>query len=129
MSAPAGAGFTGLSGVPADELAAWVAESCAAQGVPVKVTDVTVVRRVGVLLRGAADGPGAQARSAAPRDTAARSEAPDDVHSGPVEVAGSWGAGSDDDVVDQGGGDRVLPRQVQRVPRRTQLLPVSDQSA
>lgn len=34
----------------AEDLAAWVAKSCAAQGVPVKVTDPTVVRRVAALL-------------------------------------------------------------------------------
>lgn len=34
-----------------EELAAWVAQSCAAQGLPVKVTDPTVVRRVALLLR------------------------------------------------------------------------------
>lgn len=116
MTAPA-QGFTGLSGLPADDLAAWVAESCAVQGVPVKVTDPTVLRRVGVLLSGAAEGSRAQARSAAPRDSAARSEAPHDVHAGSVKGPGAGGAGSDDDVVDQGADDGVLPRQVQRVPR------------
>lgn len=118
MSTPAGAGFTGLSGLPADDdLAAWVAASCVAQGVPVKVTDVTVVRRVGLLLGGSVGRPRAQARSAAPRDPAGRSEAPDDVHPGTVQGPDAGGAGCDDDVVDQGGGDRVLPRQIQRVPR------------
>jgi hypothetical protein len=36
--------------VPPAEVTAWVQASCAAQGIPVKVTDVTVIRRVGVLL-------------------------------------------------------------------------------
>ena len=40
----------GFSHLDPEDLAAWVRESCASQGVPVKVTDVTVVRRVGVLL-------------------------------------------------------------------------------
>lgn len=33
-----------------DELAAWVAESCAVQGLPVRVTDPTTVRQVAALL-------------------------------------------------------------------------------
>lgn len=37
-----------------DELAAWVAASCAAQGLQVKVTDPATLRRVGVLLTGSA---------------------------------------------------------------------------
>lgn len=40
-----------------DELAAWVAASCAAQGLAVKVTDPTTLRRVGILLTGAAPTP------------------------------------------------------------------------
>lgn len=40
----------GLSNLPPEEIAALVVDSCAASGVPVKVTDPTVVRRVGVLL-------------------------------------------------------------------------------
>jgi hypothetical protein len=42
MSGPA-PGDRGLSGVPADELAAWVAQTCAAQGVPIKVTDLLLI--------------------------------------------------------------------------------------
>jgi hypothetical protein len=37
-----------------DELAAWVAASCATQGLQVKVTDPATLRRVGVLLTGTA---------------------------------------------------------------------------
>ncbi len=37
-----------------DELAAWVAASCAAQGLQVKVTDPATLRRVSVLLTGSA---------------------------------------------------------------------------
>lgn len=50
-----------------DEVAAWVIASCAAQGVPVKVTDVTVVRRVGVLLGATGDGSRAHPRSGSTR--------------------------------------------------------------
>jgi hypothetical protein len=45
----------GLSNLPPETLAAWVEASCAAQGVPAKVTDPTVVRRVGALLGAAPD--------------------------------------------------------------------------
>lgn len=58
----------GLSHLPADELAAWVEASCAAQGVPVKVTDAAVVRRVGMLLGAGADG----SRAPAEREHAGR---------------------------------------------------------
>ncbi|THJ00979.1 hypothetical protein E7Z54_11470 [Nocardioides sp.] len=44
-------------------LAAWVESSCAAQGVPVKVTDPTVVRRVGGLLGASPEGVRARKRS------------------------------------------------------------------
>ena len=53
----------GLSHLPADEVAAWVAASCAAQGVPVKVTDPTVDPSGG----GAAGRRGGRARRAHPR--------------------------------------------------------------
>lgn len=42
----------GLSHLPPDELAAWVEASCAAQGVPARITDAHVVREVAVLLGG-----------------------------------------------------------------------------
>lgn len=47
----------GLSRLSPDALAAWVEASCASQGLAVKITDPTVVRRVGALL-GAATDPG-----------------------------------------------------------------------
>lgn len=39
-------------GLTAEEVQSWVRASCAAQGVPVKVVDVAVIRRVRVLLSG-----------------------------------------------------------------------------
>ena len=53
----------GLSHLSEDELAAWVTASCAAQGVPVKVTDPTVVRRVGALLGAGVEGVRGRKRS------------------------------------------------------------------
>ncbi|GAB2767856.1 hypothetical protein GCM10027020_20870 [Nocardioides salsibiostraticola] len=53
----------GLSHLTDEELAAWVTASCEAQGVPVRVTDPTVVRRVGTLLGAATAGTRARKRS------------------------------------------------------------------
>lgn len=55
------AGATGgvgvLAGLSEEDLVAWVEASCAAQGVPVKVTDPAVVRGVCALLGQAPTGP------------------------------------------------------------------------
>lgn len=98
----------GLSGIPPDELAAWVEASCAAQGVPVKVTDPTVRRRVGVLL-GASEAPRGGARGAgdheAPR---AASGAPNDRDPVGVEPLDSRRSGPNLGVVDHRGDDGAL---------------------
>jgi len=60
----------GLSGLSAEDLAVWVAKSCAAQGVPVKVTDPAVLRQVGVLLTGQASGSGVRSACASTRTAA-----------------------------------------------------------
>ena len=60
----------GLSGMSPEDLAAWVAKSCAAQGVPIKVTDPAVLRQVGVLLTGQASGAGARSACASTRTAA-----------------------------------------------------------
>ncbi len=59
-------------------LAAWVEASCAAQGVPVRVTDPGVLARIGVLLGVA---PGTDGRASG-RSTAAASELPDGLNPG-----------------------------------------------
>lgn len=88
-----------------EALAAWVAESCVAQGVPVKVTDPVVVARVGVLLTGRGSaGPQAQRGPAG----AGRSELPDRGHSGRIEAGAGVRAGSDHGVVEDGGDDGAL---------------------
>ncbi len=43
--------MTTLSGIPVDQLMAILEASCAVQGVPVRVTDPAVIRRVVVLLQ------------------------------------------------------------------------------
>lgn len=54
-------GVGAMAGLSEADITAWVEASCAAQGVPVKVTDPDAVRRVGVLLR-TGDATGAQAK-------------------------------------------------------------------
>ena len=97
----------GLSGLPEDRLSAWVEASCDAQGVPAKVTDGAVLRRVVALLGGAADGTRAHARSASTRTDATRSQPPDRPNSLGVEAAGSGSSGGDDGVIQDGGNDGV----------------------
>jgi hypothetical protein len=101
----------GLSHLSAEQVAAWVAASCGAQGVPVRVSDPVVVRQVGVLLGAAPAGSRAHPRSGSTRDRGVRSVAPDDGHAGRVQGSNSGGAGRDVDVVDDRFDDGVLPRQ------------------
>ncbi len=106
----------GLSHVSDAEVASWVAASCAAQGVPVKVTEPGVVRRVGALLGAAPDGARGRKRSGTRAPSGARSVAPHDGHAGGVEDLDPWGAGSDDGVVDHSLDDGVLPGEVEGAP-------------
>jgi hypothetical protein len=105
-----------VRGVPPERLAAWVEASCAAQGVPPRVTDPALLRRVVVLLGGEADGPRAQARSASARPVADRSESPDRAHPVGVQGPGAGDAGPDDGVVEDRGDDGVLPAEVEAGP-------------
>lgn len=100
----------GLSG---DDLAAWVTASCAAQGVPVKVSDAQVVERVLALL-GRSGGRG-RAKPCTP-GARAPSELPDRLHPGGVESTGAGLAGADDDVVHDGFDDGGLAGEVQARP-------------
>lgn len=107
----------GLSHLTDGELACWVAASCEAQGVPVKVDDPLVVRRVGVLL--GADAAGLRERKRSGTRSAAGSGlvAPLHVHPARVQGLGSGAAGADQDVVDEGAHDGDLAGEVQRRPR------------
>ncbi len=107
----------GLSHLSAEEVAALVEASCAAQGVPVKITDPTLVRQVGALLGGRVGASRAHPRSGSTRDAAGLSVAPHDADAGGVQLPGSLPARLDDDVVDQGFDDGVLSGEVQVVPR------------
>ncbi len=106
----------GVNDLPADRLAAWVESSCAAQGVPARVTDPLVVSRVLVLLGGAAAGPRAHARSASTRPDADWSQPPDGLHPVRGQGAGSLDTRSDDGVVEDRGDDGVLPGEVEGRP-------------
>lgn len=66
-----------------ESLATWVAESCAAQGVPVRATDPGLIARIGVLLGVA---PGTDGRASG-RSTAAASEPPDGFNAGRIQRA------------------------------------------
>lgn len=59
-------------GMTLDQVREWVEDSCAAQGVPVLVSDPAVVARVGVLLGAERRAPLAGARSAPTAATSAR---------------------------------------------------------
>ena len=106
----------GLSDLPADHLASWVDASCAAQGVPARVTDPLVLARVLVLLGGEAAGPRAHARSASTRPDADRSQPPHGLHAVRVQGAGPEDSRADAGVVEDREHDGVLAGQVEARP-------------
>jgi hypothetical protein len=91
---------------PTDELraaaAAWAEQSALAQGLPAKVEQAEVLRAVAVLL-------GMKAKHSG-------SGAPDGSEPGRVEAVIAAPAWSDDDVVEHGGNDLLLPGQAQAGP-------------
>lgn len=108
----------GLSHLTPDEVAAWVQASCSSQGLAVKVTDPTIVRRVGTLMGAGAGGSRAQPRSGSTRATDPRtSVVPHDPDAGRVQSAGPGGTRPDHGVINQRPDDGVLPPQVQVLPR------------
>ena len=98
------------------ELAEWVARSCAAQGVPLKVSDARTVEQVRVLLSGQG-GRTAPARQRGRSAPAGRSQPPERRDPVGVEGPDATGARSDHGVVEHGLDDRGLPGQVQAGPR------------
>ncbi len=93
-------------GVPVDVLKAWVQRSCAAQGLPVKVTDPAVLRQVGVLL--------------------GRSRPPAHLDAFGVEAGPTLDRRVDGDVVDEGADDGVLAGDGEAVPFIVEQSPVPD---
>lgn len=100
-----------MAGLSDDDIAVWVASSCAAQGVPVKITDPEAVRRVGVLLR-AADATGPQAKLRPVRRHS--SQPPLGNDSGRIEPVDAGAV--HDGVVHHGADDGPLPVEVQPRP-------------
>jgi hypothetical protein len=84
---------------------AWVEESCAAQGLPLRVADPAVLAAVAGLL-GVAPG-GSRVAASSP----ASSDPPDGGETARVELVVAAPSGADNDVVEDGGDDRVLPGQ------------------
>ena len=91
-------------------LRAWVAASCAAQGVEMLVSDAAVVAQVGVLLgrRGAARTPPAGGEHGA-----RRSQSPGGGDAVRVERSRTGRAGADGSKVQNGSHDGGLPGEIQ----------------
>lgn len=100
----------------AEQVAAWVIRSCAAQGVPVKVSEGRTVEQVRVLLTAQA-GRTAAARQRGRSAPAGRSQPPDWADPFGVEGLGAAHSWSDDSVVEHGADDGRLSGQVQSAPR------------
>jgi hypothetical protein len=82
-----------------DAAAALVASSCRAQGLPVKVTDRTVLGNVIALLQ------------TDPHEDAPSLHAPDRTHAGGLEAVEAASPRADDSVVKERREDRPLPAQ------------------
>lgn len=105
-----------MSSLDPEDLASFVAASCRAQGVPVKVTDAVVVDRVRALLGGGAQRANPAAAAAGSHARTGTSESPDDLDSGGVQRLRSGRAGMDGNPVDHGFDDGGLLVQVEVGP-------------
>ena len=94
------------------QLAAWVADSCGRQGVPVKVTDACVVSAVAVLLSGGTARPSSEAREGGPPGL----ETPDEFDAARIELCDPGGSGSDHGMVEDRSDDGGLAGEVQLGP-------------
>lgn len=94
------AGLPGLTDDLRERARAWAERSCLSQGVAVKISDPRTLRDVAQLLGASVE----------------RSHAPDGLQPGGVEAVVPAPTGADDDVVEDGGDDRVLPREGQVGP-------------
>ena len=104
-----------LGRVALDDVRAWLEASCAAQGVPMVVTDAVVLSQVAVLISGQGGRRTRQAQRA-PALQQPLSEPPVGLYTGRVQASGSGCPGGDDGMIEQGGNDGVLPVQVQVGP-------------
>lgn len=108
-------GTVAVRPAPGFDVAAWVAASCEAQGVPVKVTDPDSLRRVCALLGASESGPrpGCQTGRAPTRQGSESPERPNPLR---VEGPGAGDAGFDDGMVEHGPDDGSLAVQAQVGP-------------
>ena len=101
-------------GLSERDLGEWVRASCARHKVPEKVIDPLAISEVAALLTGERGRPGRQAQRG--RGSAVRLDPPDRIDASGVErTCGSAGR-IDDDVIQEGGDDRVLPAEVEVGP-------------
>jgi hypothetical protein len=101
--------------VTPDQVAAFVAATCAAQGIAVKVTDPGAIRDVVTLLGGARGPSRAGTRSARAVGTRDRLEQPHRTDPGLVEASAPV-TGLDDDVIDDRSDNGDLLAQGERRP-------------
>lgn len=106
------AGLPGRADITPDAVREWVEASCAAQGIPVAVTEMAVLAQVAVLL-GAPRRPQA---GGAPSSTRLRSDAPDGTEPAGVEPVEPATTGADNEMVEHRGNDAVLAMQRQSFP-------------
>lgn len=97
-----------------EALAAWVAATCEASGVPMFVSDPVVLRQVATLSAEAGGEGRKRGSAAAPHPR--RLHAPGDAHPGRVDGPHSWGAGVDGDVADERSHDGDLSAEVHLRP-------------
>jgi len=118
--------------VTAEQIAAIVAATTAAQGLSLKVSDQGVLRGVVALLGGPVAAGRARARSAstgrrAGRPASGGSVQPHGPDPGRVDAASTVDAGEDLHVGEDRLDDRGLPVEVQRRPRRSKRSTVADE--
>jgi hypothetical protein len=101
-----------MGGVDRNAVRRMVELSCAAQGLPVKVSSPKVLGTVVVLL-GALTVP---VRTRSGESVRNRSQSPHRLHAGGIHHVNAWAAGLDDDVVQDRADDRSLPVEVERPP-------------
>jgi hypothetical protein len=104
------AGSRGLTDDLVTRARQWAERSCLDQGLPLKVSDSRILRDVAQLLGASVD----------------RSDPPDGREPGGVEAVVPSPARPDEDVVEDGGHDRVLPREGQVGPTLPQGGCVAD---
>ena len=107
-----------------EQLAAWVAGSCADQSVPVKITDALVVSQVAALLGRRDPSPPARERGRA--RTRRSSEPPNDLDAVGVQSLGAGRSGTNGDVIDDccDEGDALV--EIQSGPAFAQGLTVAE---